>query len=94
MALEFEWDERKAETNVSKHDVDFEEASTVFRDEGSITIGDPEHSWGEARYLILGTSARGRILVVAHTERGERIRIISARRATRPERRKYEEESG
>ncbi len=91
MPLQFEWDETKARTNLAKHGVSFEEASTVFGDPLSLTIPDPLHSQTEERFLVLGHSFRGGLLVVAHTERGDRIRIISARRATRHERRTYEE---
>jgi len=93
MGLTFEWDEVKAQTNVKKHHVTFEEARTVFYDPLSITIPDPRHSAHEARFVDVGCSARGRILVVVYTERGERIRIISCRSATRSERKAYEENS-
>jgi uncharacterized protein len=91
MALRFLWDTRKAASNVRKHGVGFGEATTVFDDSLSVTIGDPNHSADEQRFLLLGLSNRGRLLVVAHSERGKSIRIISARRATRRERRTYEE---
>ena len=91
MGLIFEWDPAKARTNVRAHQVSFEEAATVFGDPLSITISDPLHSMGELRFIIVGRSRRGRLLVVAHTERGGRIRIINARLATRRERRQYEE---
>ena len=91
MPLVFEWDPAKAETNLKKHGVAFEEAVTVFGDPLSLTIGDPLHSAGEHRFIIVGLSQQGRILVVAHTERGEHIRLISARRATRRERKQHEE---
>ena len=87
--MNFEWDESKARPNFQKHGISFEEAVTVFADWQSITIPDPDHSIGEARFLVLGTSVEGRILVVSHTERSENIRIINARRATGRERRKY-----
>lgn len=90
MALPFEWDADKAATSLAKHGVSFEEASTVFADALSATIPDPRHSQGEARFAILGMSARGRLLAVFHTERGPRTRIISAREATRRERATYE----
>lgn len=93
MALRFLWDPRKAAANVRKHGVGFGEATTVFDDPLSVTIGDPDHSTDEPRFLLLGLSNRRRFLVVAHLERGESIRIISARRATRRERRAYEEEN-
>jgi uncharacterized DUF497 family protein len=75
--------------NLRKHGVSFDEAMTVFADEESITIPDPDHSEGEERFLVVGSSSRGRILVVSHAERGENIRIISARRADARERRKH-----
>jgi len=90
MDLSFEWDPAKDEANARKHGVTFEEASTVFGDPLSITIPDPEHSEREVRFLLLGRSKDGRLLVVAHTERRGRIRIISARPAVRRERREYE----
>ena len=91
MPLQFEWDEPKARTNLAKHGVSFEEASTVFADLLSITIDDPAHSEAEDRFIILGHSHRQRLLVVVHNERGDRIRLISARRANRNERKQYEE---
>lgn len=90
MPLSFEWDESKARANLSKHAVSFGEASTVFGDPLSLTIPDP-HSQAEDRFIILGHSNQGKLLVVVHTERGDNIRIISARRASRRERRDYEE---
>ena len=93
MALEFEWDPTKAASNLQKHQVAFEEATTVFRDPLSSAIVDPAHSRGEVRFVIFGMSDRGRVLAVMYTERGERVRIISAREATRPERGAYEEEA-
>ena len=91
MALLFEWDPKKASGNAAKHGVTtFEEASTVFQDALSVTIGDPLHSEVEDRFVLLGHSHRGRLLVVIHTERGDRIRIITARPATAIERRTYE----
>ena len=93
MALRFLWDLRKAASNVRKHGVGFGEATAVFDDPLSVTISDPDHSTDEQRFLLLGLSNRGRLLVVAHSERGKSIRIISARRATRRERRTYEEKS-
>ena len=88
----FEWDSRKEAQNRQKHGVSFREAATVFGDPLSTEFPDPDHSQGEERYIIIGMSRRGRILVVAHTEKGDTIRIISARRATQYERRFYEEE--
>jgi uncharacterized protein len=93
MELDFEWDPDKAETNLRDHGVSFAEASTAFHDPLSLAIPDPDHSGREERYLLLGSSTSGRLLVVAHTERGERIRIISARKPTRGERRQYEQGS-
>jgi uncharacterized DUF497 family protein len=90
MHLQFEWDEEKATANARKHGVDFEEAITILADSRSLTIFDEEHSDQEDRYIDIGRSARGRILVVVYTERDESIRIISCRRATPSERRQYE----
>ncbi|HTB32412.1 MAG TPA: BrnT family toxin [Bacteroidia bacterium] len=90
MGLFFEWDTNKAKANILKHKVSFEEASTVFGDNNSITIDDPVHSLSEKRYITLGLSANDYLLVVVHTERGEKIRIISARRASTKEKRQYE----
>jgi uncharacterized DUF497 family protein len=91
MPLEFRWDRGKADANLEKHDVSFEEASTVFGDPLSITVPDPDHSEDEARLVIVGQSFRGKLLVVVHSEREDGIRIISARLATRRERRDYEQ---
>jgi hypothetical protein len=92
MAFEFEWDPAKADQNLKDHDgVSFREATTVFRDTLSITIADPDHSYSEDRFIDVGLSHRGRLLVVSYTERGDKIRIISARRATRAERKSHEE---
>jgi uncharacterized DUF497 family protein len=88
----FEWDVAKAETNRRKHGVTFDEAITAFSDPLAMLSQDPDHSIGEQRYLVLGTSTQGRLLVVAVAERPPRTRLISARRATRKERRQYEEE--
>ena len=93
MALTFEWDPDKAKANLAKHGVGFLEAATVLGDSLSLTISDPGHSEGEQRFVSVGMSDRLRLLVVAHTEWGERIRIISARRATRREQRAYEREA-
>ena len=90
--LQFVWDREKAAANLRKHSVDFEEAATAFGDPLSITIPDPDHSVGEERWLLVGESGAGRLLVVAHTERGDEIRLITARPATRRERQTYEEE--
>ncbi len=91
MPLLFEWDRAKASANQRKHGVSFEEAATVFADECSLTIPDPDHSQVEQRLILLGTSYRGKMLVVVHTERGDSIRVISARPASRRERQQYEE---
>ncbi len=94
MAYEFEWDPAKATANVRKHAGSFEEAMTAFGDPLSIMRPDPDHSLGEARYLVLGLSALGRLLVVvAFAERGPRTRLISARLADPRERRQYEQEA-
>jgi uncharacterized protein len=93
MALVFEWDPRKARSNVAKHGVTFDEAATVFRDTLSVTIFDPLHSEGEERFVLLGHSCRNRLLVVVHKESSGRIRIISARQATAKERRFHEEDA-
>jgi uncharacterized DUF497 family protein len=85
----FEWDPAKAERNLAKHGVSFEEAVTAFSDPLSLTVFDPDHSADEDRYVLQGVSSVGRLLVVAHTDRATRIRIISARLATRRERRSY-----
>jgi uncharacterized DUF497 family protein len=87
----FEWDSEKAEKNISKHEVDFDEASSVFDDPMFITILDEEHSIIEERYITIGLSNKGRLLLVAHAERNDRIRIISARKATNNEEKFYQE---
>jgi uncharacterized protein len=89
--LEFEWDPIKAEASLRKHGVSFAEAATVFGDELSATIGDPDHSKNEDRFITIGLSNRQRLLMVSYTERNDRIRIISARELTQAERREYEE---
>lgn len=89
MALIFEWDENKALKNKRKHGVDFEEAKTIFNDPFAITIYDPYHSISEDRFIDLGHSSKGRILVVVYTERNETIRLISSRIATKKERQDY-----
>ena len=89
--MHFEWDPAKARQNLHKHGVSFEEASSVFYDPLAVTGADPDHSEGEERLIAFGMSSQGRLLVVAHTERGEAIRIISARVATQSERQIYEE---
>jgi uncharacterized protein len=89
--LIFEWDAEKARENEQKHGVTFLEASEVFGDDHSSSVSDPDHSVGEERYLIFGISNQGKHLVVSYTERGDRIRLISARQMTSPERRAYEQ---
>jgi uncharacterized DUF497 family protein len=89
--MDFEWDERKAATNLKKHGVSFHEAGTVFGDPMAITFHDPEHSETEHRFLTFGLSQSSRLLVVAHTDRGSKARIISARLMKRHERKIYEE---
>lgn len=88
--MEFEWDLRKAASNLAKHRISFEEASTVFGDPLGRIVDDPRHSNGEERCVLLGHSRCQRLLAVMFTERGEAIRIISARKATRRERKDYE----
>jgi uncharacterized DUF497 family protein len=89
--MEFEWDESKADSNLKKHGVSFPEAATVFGDPLAITFFDPDHSEAEDRFLTIGLSAAGRVVILSHTDRGEKIRIISAREATRSERKGYED---
>jgi hypothetical protein len=93
VALVFRWDANKADTNLRKHRVSFEEAVTVFGDALSLTIEDPDRPGGEERLATMGHSIRDRLLVVVHAEGRGTIRIISARRATRHERQTYEEEA-
>ncbi|MBM3493043.1 MAG: BrnT family toxin [Armatimonadetes bacterium] len=89
--MEFEWDARKAAANLTKHRVSLVEAATVFGDPLAITVADPSHSFTEQRELTFGCCSDGRLLVVAHTERGGRMRLISARLATPRERKAYEQ---
>jgi uncharacterized protein len=89
--MKFEWDPNKAESSVRKHRVSFEEAATALSDPMAATGADPDHSIAEDRYITFGVSDRGRLLVVAHTEEHETIRIISARLASKGERKIYEE---
>ena len=89
--MRFEWDPAKAAENLAKHDVSFQEAATVFRDPLSTTGSDPDHSLDEERFVTFGISTSGRLLVVAHTDRDDTIRIISARLVTPGERSIYEE---
>ena len=89
--MEFEWDPKKVTANVQKHDVTFQEAATVFGDPLAITFEDPDHSTDENRYITFGLSLQKRLIIVSHTERGDRTRIISARLMDRKERKIYEE---
>jgi len=89
--MEFEWDRRKAEVNLKKHGVSFAEAGTIFGDELAITVSDPDHSHEEDRYITIGWSDRRRLLIVSHTDRGNEVRIISARELTKAERKEHEE---
>ena len=89
--IEFEWNEKKAQLNFEKHKVSFEESITVFYDPFLATMPDPDHSDDEQRYITIGQSVRGRILVISYTERQNRTRIISCRKATSREKKAYEE---
>lgn len=91
MGLQFEWDPQKATHNKEKHGVAFEEAATVFADPLSATFPDPDHSDDEERFVVIGMSQQHRLLMVSHTERGNRIRVISSRELTASERKQYEE---
>ena len=93
MGYTFEWDPEKGDANFPKHGVSIDEASTVFGDPLSLLMPDPDHSADEERYLVLGMSAHQKLLVVAFAERPPNTRLISARRATRAERKRYEEET-
>jgi uncharacterized DUF497 family protein len=93
MEPQYEWDEDKAKTNWRKHRVSFQEGATVFNDPLVATQPDPDHSRDELRYIAIGRSVRGRVLVVAFTERGDNIRLISCRKATPREQRVYEEDN-
>jgi uncharacterized protein len=90
--IDFEWDPTKARSNLQKHGVSFYEAATVLRDRFGITTYDPDHSEVEDRFITIGISGSRRLLMVSHTDRGNRIRIISARELTRAEREAYENE--
>lgn len=92
MAYSFEWDPKKAASNLKDHGVSFDEASSVFGDVLAMNMPDPDHSEGEQRFLVLGMSTSSRLVVVSYAERPPRTRIISARLATSHERRKYETE--
>ncbi|MDZ7841906.1 MAG: BrnT family toxin [Gammaproteobacteria bacterium] len=89
--MDFEWDPNKARRNKAKHGVTFEEGAEVFGDQYSSTVADPDHSHDEERFLIFGRTRQGRYVVVAFTDRGDRIRLISARQMTRREREAYEQ---
>jgi len=90
--LRFSWNEQKARSNERKHGVSFEEAETVFLDDEALLLDDPDHSWDEKRFLLLGLSASSRVLLVCHCFLDEdTVRMVSARRATKPERRQYVE---
>jgi len=89
--MKFEWDPKKATANVKKHGVTFQEAATIFGDPLAITFDDPDYSMSENRYITFGLSLQKRLIVVSHTERGDRTRIINARLMDRKERRIYEE---
>ena len=91
MSIEFEWDSRKAASNLAKHEVSFEEAATVFGDPLGRIVADPRHSSEEERFVLLGVSQEAHLLAVMFVDRSEAIRIISARPATRRERKDYEE---
>jgi uncharacterized DUF497 family protein len=88
--MQFEWDRDKEKRNIKKHRISFDEAVTVFYDPLSATFSDPDHSIGEHRFITIGFSSHGRLLVVSYTERGKVIRIINARPATAPERKRHE----
>ena len=89
--MEFDWDPMKAALNLQRHGVSFQEAASAFGDPLSITVPDPDHSSTEERSLMVGQSRRGRLLIISHIGRGDRIRIISARQLTRKERKAYED---
>ena len=89
--MRFEWDEIKAIVNMRKHGISFEEAEAIFGDPNTITLFDDRHSDVEDRFIDIGTSTQGRILVVVYTENDERVRLISCRRATPKERQQYEQ---
>jgi len=91
--MEFEWDPKKGAKNLRKHKVSFAEAATVFGDPLSVTVHDPDHSSEERRYITLGTTNQFRLVMVSHADRGDRVRIISARQMTRAEREAYEEQA-
>jgi uncharacterized DUF497 family protein len=88
--VQFEWHPEKARKNLEKHGISFDEAATVFGDSLAVTIGDPDHSQDERRFLTTGLSRRQRLIIVAHTDRDDRVRIFSAREVTPAERKQYE----
>jgi len=89
--MKIEWDPKKAKSNLKKHEVSFEEAATALNDPMAATGADPDHSITEDRYVTFGVSEKGRLVVVSHTEKDQTIRIISARKASKGERKLYEE---
>ena len=89
--IEFEWDERKAAANAKKHGVEFQEAASVFSDKLAVTFSDPDHSSDEDRFVTFGLSQANQLLAVSHTDRDDRVRIISSRAMTKQERKIYEE---
>ena len=91
--MKFQWDPQKATKNLARHGIPFREASTVFGDPLASTILDPDHSLHETRFLTIGRSTAGRVIVVSHTDRGDEVRIISARPGTRVEKKRYEQDS-
>ena len=92
MSLRFEWNPNKAKKNIVKHGISFDEAATVFSDPLSMTYDDPDHSYDENRYIIIGLSTFGKLLFVSYVETNDTIRIISARQLTRKERKQYEQQ--
>ena len=90
--MEYEWDKNKASANLAKHGVTFEEAKTVFNDPLYVDFYDPDHSYGEHRYILIGESTQGRLLFVSYMESNDVIRLISAREATLSERKAYEQD--
>jgi uncharacterized DUF497 family protein len=94
MSLQFEWDPKKAAANLAKHEVSFEEAITVFADPLARIFNDDEHSGDEQREIVIGHSAQGNLILVSFAGNGDRVRILSARKATRTERKDYEENVG
>ena len=91
--MNFEWDPLKAVRNARKHGVSFHEAATVFGDPLAVTFQDPDHSVEEQRFITIGTSNAGNLLIIAHTDRGQSIRIINARKTTQAEQKQYEQEN-